>query len=162
MVFEQATVLAVEPGIAWLSAQQRSACDSCRAQSGCGQAVLSRLMRREGQAVRALLPPELQAWVAAGSEVTVAIPMHTIVLGSLFIYVLPIVGLLLGATLFSMLAVPEPVVALGGLAGLVGGGVLVRYISRLVSSHPSVQPSVVECGDAMVDSVALSIPERST
>lgn len=160
MVFERATVLAVEPGVAWLAAQQRSACDSCRAQSGCGQAVLSRLMRRDSQAVRALLSPELQSRVTVGSEVTVAIPMHTVVLGSLFIYLLPIVGLLLGAALASAVGLAEPVVALGGLVGLIGGGVLVRFISKLVNTHPSVQPSVVECGDEILESIALPASEQ--
>lgn len=157
MVFEQATVLAVEPGIAWLSAQQRSACDSCRAQSGCGQAALGRLIKREGQAVRALLPPELQSRIVAGDEVRVAIPMHTIVLGSLFIYLLPIVGLLFGAALASMAGVAESVVAAAAFAGLLAGGGLVRFVSRQLHSHPSVQPSVVErTGDA-VTVVALPV-----
>lgn len=148
--------MAVEPGIAWLAAQQRSACDSCRAQSGCGQAVLSRLMRRDSQPVRALLPPELQSRVTAGGDVMVAIPMHTVVLGSLFIYLLPIVSLLVGAALASVMGLAEPMVALGGLIGLIVGGGLVRIASRLVNSHPAVQPSVVECVDERFDSVVLA------
>ena len=155
MVFEQATVKAVEPGVAWLTAQQRSACDSCRAQSGCGQAVLNRLMRRDSQPVRALLPAELQSRVAVGVEVTVAIPMHTVVLGSLFIYLLPIVGLLCAAALASAAGWNEPLVAAAAFAGLLGGGGLVRGASRRVNSHPAVQPSVVSCADGLTEALAL-------
>lgn len=148
--------MAVEPGIAWLAAQQRSACDSCRAQSGCGQAVLSRLMRRDSQPVRALLPAELQSRVTVGGEVTVAIPMHTVVLGSLFIYLLPIVSLLMGAVLASVMGLSEPMVALSGFIGLLAGGALVRSASRVVSSYAAVQPSVVECVEKSFEAIVLT------
>ncbi len=144
MVHEQATVLAVHADAVLLAARQQSACESCRAQSGCGQAVLSRLMRQEGT-VRALLPSGLQGRVRPGSEVVVAIPMHTVVLGSLLIYLLPVLGLLAGAALAAQAGLREGLVAAAAVAGLVAGGALVRLVSWRWRHHPGMHPVVVEC-----------------
>lgn len=158
MVYEQATVLRVEAGIALLSSRQRSACDSCRAQPGCGQAVLARLMRRE-DAVPALLPSALQGEIKKGSEVTVAIPMHTVVLGSLLIYLLPVFGLLVAAILATAAGAAESIVAASAAVGLVLGGGLVRYVSWLLRSYPGLQPSVVACKGGSAVSCVLLMPD---
>jgi len=146
MILEQAMVLSVEPESVLLQARQRSACDSCRAQSGCGQAVLGRLLGQE-QSVRASLPLGMNGKVRAGDLVTVAVPAHSVVLGSLFLYLVPVVGLLAGALGASGLGLSEGVTAVSALTGLVAGGLLVRLASPLLSQRLNMRPFLVAEAD---------------
>lgn len=148
MIHEQALVLSVEPGFALLEARRKSACNSCRAKPGCGQAVLARLSPRE-PTVRALLPDDMAGKVSAGSLVTVAIPANAVVLGSLLLYAVPVVGLLLGAVLGARWFEDGMTAMLPAVLGLLVGGWLVRIISRRIDDHPDFQPLIVDCDSAL-------------
>ncbi|TNF35585.1 MAG: hypothetical protein EP315_05595 [Gammaproteobacteria bacterium] len=93
MIEEVATVVAVEGDIAILQTQRRSACQSCSVKQGCGTSVLSKVVGQRSSQIS--LKNTMQARV--GDEVVVAIEDNALVQGSLLMYALPLVLMLVFA-----------------------------------------------------------------
>ncbi|ACL72172.1 SoxR reducing system RseC family protein [Thioalkalivibrio sulfidiphilus] len=141
MIEEQARVISVEQGHAWVETQRRSTCGSCAANKGCGTSVIAKMVGNRRSRVRAIDP----VGVRLGDEVVVGIEEAALVRGSLAVYTVPLITLLVGALLARWLwpAAGEPVVVLSGLAGLAAGLVWLRLFAGRVSSDPRYQPVIL-------------------
>lgn len=144
MIEETATVVRVEGDIAWLETMRNNACGSCAANKGCGTSVLAGVLGKKATQVRAL--NRVQA--RAGDRVVVGIEDRMLVRGSLAVYAVPILALLLGAVAGDMLgklyAVPgETLSILLGVAGLGAGFWWLRYYARRVGRDAYYQPVVL-------------------
>ena len=142
MIKEITTVIRVGADCLWVEAVQQSACGSCKARSGCGQAVLAGLSGRTAQ-IRALLEDSDETRYQVGQEVEIGIPDDVVVKGSLFIYFLPLLGLLLGAGIVDSWLENELLTVVAAGAGLLLGGLLVRMVSLLMSNEARLQPTVI-------------------
>ena len=79
MILETATVTSIEEDALWVEAVQKSACETCTAQKGCGTAVLSMLTGRTSR-LRVLKSKHNAESFLVGQQVTIAIPEDVVVL----------------------------------------------------------------------------------
>ncbi|MGB0450241.1 MAG: SoxR reducing system RseC family protein [Porticoccaceae bacterium] len=129
MILETGTVVAVEPDGLWVETIQKSACEVCVAEKGCGQKFLSKLAGKT-TSIRVLLNNQSREKLSVGQSVTIGIPEDVIVLASLLVYLLPIIGAVGGAAVASYAGGGDLTSISGALAGLLSGGFLVRMHSR--------------------------------
>lgn len=139
MLQETGRVVAIESDALWVETVQRSTCDSCRAQNGCGQRVLGEALSSASR-LRVVVGGRPVDQYKVGQQVVIGIPEHVVVLGSLGVYLLPLLCLVGAALLASAVDASEGLVALSGGAGLLTGGLLVRLHSRCYRNSPDIQP----------------------
>lgn len=143
MIEEAGRVVAVEAGAVWVETLRRSGCGRCDEPGGCGNgggagALAQRARERIGR-VRALSGLPLQV----GDEVVVGIPEGTLVSGTLLVYLLPVLLMVLGAAGGAALFPGDVGAVAGLLAGLVLAFVLIRRLSRQAARDPAGQPVVI-------------------
>lgn len=136
MILETATVTSVESDALWVEAVQKSACETCSAQKGCGTAVLSKLSGRTHR-IRVIRDQSKDQSYEIGQQVTIAIPEDVVVLGSLGAYILPIIASLIGLWLMDSSDLSSVIGASVGLG--LGGWVVSRYNSKL-RNDPRINP----------------------
>ena len=137
MIFETATVVAVESDAVWVDAVQKSACESCSARAGCGTSVLSKLTGKTTR-IRVLKELGYESEPQVGEQVTIAIPGDVVVIASLLVYLLPLVLSIAGLWLMS--AETELNGIIGAIIGLLAGGALVGLFSRKNRNNPRYNP----------------------
>ncbi len=139
MIEERARVVAVEGDYAWIEARP-GACGGCAARTACGTAGLQRWLQRRRRQVRALN----RAGARPGDEVLVGLAEGALVRGSLWVYLVPLAGLIGGGVLASLLLGPgDSPAAVGALAGLAGTGLWSRARLRRLHGDPRFQPVVL-------------------
>ena len=154
MIEEQAVVVARAGDRMTVEVQRRSACGNCAQGKGCGTAVLSDLFggRRPVQLSLEALPE-----VAVGDRVVVAIDENSLQVLALWLYLLPLFGLLGGAVVGNLLgdvltpALGEPMSIVCGAVGLAlallgvrrygaGSAQQARHRARVVRRVPALLP----------------------
>ena len=136
MILETATVTSVEPDALWVEAVQKSACETCSAQKGCGTAVLSKLSGRTNR-IRVIRNQSKEQSFEVGQQVTIAIPEDVVVLGSLGAYMVPLVASLLGLWLMGS---SDLMSVIGACLGLGLGGWAVNLYNRKLRNDPRINP----------------------
>lgn len=148
MVEEDGTVIRSDAQQLIVAVVQTSACQSCRARQGCGQAVLSSFSDGDTQAAKNhfSLPPQTD--LNAGDRVRLGIPEDSLTLAALWMYLWPLVAALVALLLMSALGQSEPRQLLAAvLAGAVALGLTrrrfrhqdPRWEPRVLSVHPTVK-----------------------
>jgi sigma-E factor negative regulatory protein RseC len=127
MIVETGTVVAIESDSLWVETIQKTACEACVAQKGCGTRVLSKLTGKTNR-IRVLLDRHSADTIAIGQDVDIAIPEDVIVKGSLLVYLLPVICAVSGAWLAGSAGDTGSI--LGALGGLLAGGMMVNYHSK--------------------------------
>ena len=141
MIEEKASVVSVDGGRIWVQTQRKSVCGTCSARKGCGTASLEQLFgkRRTQMMVSSEIP------VSAGDEVMLGIEEATLLRGSLLLYGLPLLFMLIGAVLAQSL-VPSggelPVIA-GAISGLLLGLFLVAGHTQKLRFNPRYHPTIL-------------------
>jgi sigma-E factor negative regulatory protein RseC len=139
MIEEQGRVVAVESGAVWVETVRRTTCAACQASSGCGHRVLDEARAGSRARIRALL----DASAEVGDRVTIGIPEHWLLQGTLRVYLLPLM-LLFGGALVGHHGFGGDTAAIGfGLAGLAAGFGYNRWYSRHHEQDPAQQPRVL-------------------
>lgn len=110
--------------------QRRSGCASCSAKGGCGVGLMQQALSRHRHAVtaRCRLP------VRVGDQVELTLPQTALVQASLWMYFVPLLGMLLGAITGQQLADLEAAVP-ADAAALLGGALGFVAAIRLVSAR---------------------------
>ena len=145
MLEETARVVRVEGNEVWVETERRSTCSSCSAQAGCGTAVLSRVLAKRRNRVRVLSDLPLRV----GDRVVIGVHEQALVRGSLAVYAVPIVMMLLGALAGELGArqflwqSAEAASTLLGVAGLAGGLWWLQRFTRRIQSDDNYQPVVL-------------------
>lgn len=144
MFTETGRVVAVEPDSLWVEVIQTSACQSCQARKGCGQAALAKVFSARRQHVRAVLAAGDSAGrYAVNDRVEISIADSTILRGVGLVYVLPLLMLVGGALLGQHWFAPvEGQVALTALAGFALGIAGVRLWLSGHAGDPALYPEV--------------------
>ncbi|MCP4211145.1 MAG: SoxR reducing system RseC family protein, partial [Halieaceae bacterium] len=119
MLTENGRVVAVEADGLWVETVRKSTCGACSAQKGCGHGILNRMTDGKRGYIRVLPGDQSIQDYRIDDEVRFSIPEEVILRGSLVAYLVPIVGLLLGASVASA-GLPQMGDA-GALLGAVGG-----------------------------------------
>ena len=118
MIKEWATVVSWQNGQALVSCDVKASCSSCASRAGCGSRVLNKL----------------------GPQTT-----HTIVVpcDALLVYMSPLVGLFLIASLFQLLFASDVAALCGAILGGIGGFLIARGYSRKFAARAEWQPIIL-------------------
>lgn len=143
MIIETGRIMAIEAEGLWVETIQQSTCSSCRAEPGCGQSLLAKTMGRTSY-LWVLLEGRDPTAYQLGEEVQIGVPEEVVAKGSLFVYLTPLVGLMLGAGAAHSLWGSELLTFLAAMSGLVAAGLLVRWHAHLTRFDPRLQPVLVD------------------
>lgn len=140
MLFEQGTVIAVEPDGLWLETLKLSSCKQCSAQKGCGQKLLVKSAAAKMTFIKAVFPKVYfdshpkqsveQQW-QIGDIAEIAIDELALVNATFIAYGVPLFTMLIAALAANYLLFSDVYVALLAFVGLFLGGILVRWHSRI-------------------------------
>lgn len=140
MIEEPGQVVGLDQGAVWVETLRKSTCSSCSANAGCGQSLLDKLaISSQRSTVRVLTDLQLNV----GDKVIIGLREDALMRGSLLVYLLPLLGLFMGALGADYFALGEPWSIAVGFAGFVLAGVLVRAHSRRHADDPALQPVVL-------------------
>ena len=151
MIIETGTVVAVEADGLWVDTIQKTACEACVAQKGCGTAVLSKLTGRTSR-LRVLRSQDSTQTYRVGQEVTIAIPEDVVVLASVCAYLVPLGASLIGLWLMSS---SDALSILGAVLGLAAGGGLVSMLNAKLRNDPRFNPVLFQV-NSVHESLSLS------
>lgn len=140
-ISEKVSVLSREENRLWVAAERTSACASCKAKAGCGTSLLVKL-GSDRVVVPAIIPEHLSDLTFdEGDEVELAVDRYAFVKVSLLMYLVPLLGLLLGVLLsFSQ---QDGIVAVCAAFGLLAGSGLVRLLLARWRDDEMLQPIVL-------------------
>lgn len=142
MIEERARIVAMgSEGVAWVETQRQTACDACVAHEGCGTATLAKALGQRRTRLRVITPIP----VRTDDEVIIGIDEHSLLKGSVIVYMVPLLtmflGALGGATIFP--ASSEGFTVLMGLLGLAGGFVRLPIFTRIRRTDSRFRPVVL-------------------
>ena len=144
MIEETATVVKCEGEFAWVEAQRQTTCGNCAANKGCGTSVLAKVVGKKVARMKAINKADAHV----GDTVIVGMNEAALVKGSLAVYLLPLIFMMLFAVTGNVVAVQmawqtEPVVILFAMIGLVTAGLWLRGFTRRIQHDNEYQPVVL-------------------
>lgn len=143
MIIETGWVVGVEPEGLWVETIQRSACGSCQAKQGCGQHLMQKSLSGSSY-LWVLLEGRDPARFSIGDQVKLGIPEDIIAKGSLLIYCVPLLGLLLATLIAYHYHVSDGGSLIAATIGLLLGGGVVRWRSSSLRLDSRVNPILVD------------------
>lgn len=143
MLLETGRILAVEPSGLWVETIQRSACGSCQAQKGCGHSMLAKF-GVSASSLWVLLDGRDPSQYKIGDEIQIGVPEDVIANGSLFVYLVPLITMLVTTFIAHQQALSDGLLAICGFVGLLLGGAIVRWCSYLIRFDSRLQPVLVD------------------
>lgn len=142
MLAERARIVAIEPGVVWVETLAQSGCGSCAENGECGTGLLQRYLQTS-QYLRIEVGEGAESNYEIDSELELGLDEGVMVRGSLLLYVLPLIGLLLGAGLGYQMA-GELSSIFAGLLGMVVAGVAVRWHANKNRFNPDYHPVILD------------------
>jgi len=139
MIEESGKIVAIGKDFVWVETMRKSACDACSAKNGCGHRALSRGARAGNTHVRARNQYDLDV----GDPVTIGIPEDVLMKGSLVVYLLPLLLMMLSSLTVDGIWSSDGATGLAGIFGLAVGFALVWLFSRRVQNDQRYQPVVL-------------------
>ncbi len=145
MIEEKAVVVRTGEGVAWVEAGRKSACGGCSLNKGCGVSVLERMLGERVTTLQVLDPLHTRP----GDEVIIGIHESALVKGSLAVYIVPLLAMILFAIFGSAVVAPwlglpvEGSSILLGVAGFGAGLAWVSLFSRRIRRDSDFQPVIL-------------------
>jgi sigma-E factor negative regulatory protein RseC len=146
MIEETATVVECQGEYAWVEAQRKTACGQCQVRKGCGTSVLAQVVGKKSTRMRVLNPVHARQ----GEQVVIGLHEAAMLTGSLAVYLLPLLSLLLfaitGKVLAEQLGIAsvEMMTILFALAGLLVAVIWIRMFSRRIANNSRYQPVIMK------------------
>ncbi|WP_421355710.1 SoxR-reducing system protein RseC [Pseudocitrobacter faecalis] len=142
MIKEWATVVSWENGVAKVYCDVKASCSSCASRAGCGSRVLNKL---GPQTSHTITVPSAEPLVA-GQKVELGISESSLLGSAMLVYLSPLVGLFMMASLFQVLFGTDIAAMCGALLGGVGGFLLARGFSPTLAKRETWQPVIISVG----------------
>ncbi len=143
MLEESGRIVAVEDDCLWVETIQKTACGTCEAEKGCGTSVLGKYLSKTNF-IRVLLEGRDCSNYRIGDTVKIGIAEDVVVKASLFIYLLPMIGLIGGAIIGDSLYGSDTSTLFGAILGLILGGGVVRVHAVSHRNDRRVQPVLLD------------------
>lgn len=118
MIEQHARVIRVEGDEIWIRTEAQSGCHSCGAKSGCGSALIARFFPQRLTQKLQLPRGDTAGTPSPGDQLVLGINEAYLQRISLMLYLLPLLGLLLGAIAGQVIFGTELASILMGLSGL--------------------------------------------
>jgi sigma-E factor negative regulatory protein RseC len=128
MILETGRIVSIEAEGVWVETIRQSACGSCRAEKGCGQRLLNKWDGHTAY-IWVLLDGRNPAQYTLGDEIQIGIPEEVITKGSLLVYMVPVIGLVI-LTALAWLALSGCCLVGLSFAGIHGALVLTASYSQ--------------------------------
>jgi sigma-E factor negative regulatory protein RseC len=141
LIEQQARVVAVVPGLAWLETSRRGACGSCSSSSGCATQVFGSLAG--SSAARARIQVADHLGLRVGDGVVVGIPDGALTQAAALAYLFPPALLVLAAAGAGAFGLGDLGSALIGLIGLAMGLGLTRFLTGGAAACGAYRPILV-------------------
>lgn len=109
---EEGVVVAVAADGVWIETQRQSGCQSCSSRGGCGVGIMQKALNRRQHKVRV----QTDLPVQVGDHVRLLLPAAALVQASVLMYLLPLLGLIVGAVAGQLLLATD--------GGAIGGAVV--------------------------------------
>lgn len=142
MIKEWATVVSWHNGVAQVHCDVKASCSSCASRAGCGSRVLNKLGPQTSHTIS--VPCEQP--LAAGQKVELGIAESSLLGSALLVYMAPLVGLFVMASIFQVLFASDIASLCGALLGGVGGFLVARGLSPQLAARQSWQPVILSVG----------------
>lgn len=139
MIEEAGQVLSVEDGFADVETIRTSSCTACRARHGCGHHAIAQVSSANRMRMKAIDP----LTVKVGQRVVVGIPEDTLLQASVWMYMIPLLGLLLGAVLPSLWQGGSGMAVLLSIIGFAGGLLLAKRKSQHEMNNLDYYPKIL-------------------
>lgn len=147
---ENGRVVGIEENFAWVETVQNSTCTSCSAKSGCGQRLLNSVFQGKRHYIKVSTESFEQA-LSVNDEVELIVDDNVLLIGSAWIYCLPLVAIIAGALLagkyfeitsnfFTAQQAADLPAVLGALAGFAVAFVIVAVHGHWQRNNPKFQP----------------------
>jgi sigma-E factor negative regulatory protein RseC len=143
MILETGRIMAIETDGVWVETIRKSACGSCKAEKGCGQSLINKWDGHTAY-IWVLLEGRNPADYQLGDEIQIGIPEEVIVKGAMLVYMVPLITLLLATAFAHHQFAHEGISTLSGFAGLLLGGLIVRWHSWRNRLNSDLQPVLVD------------------
>ncbi len=143
MLHETGTVVADDGQYIWVETVRASACKSCSAKAGCGQAVMGELFDESAQFKKNLMRLPSPGIDLMGQEVTLGIPEDALIRTSFLLYGLPLLLMIVGATFSQWLFSSDWITAVFALFGLAAGLGYARLKSKDWECESRYHPQLV-------------------
>ena len=143
MILETGRIVAIETEGVWVETIQKSACGSCKAEKGCGQSLINKWDGHTAY-IWVLLEGRNPSNYQLGDEIQIGIPEEVVAKGAMLVYMVPLITLLLATTLAHHQFANEGITTLSGFAGLLLGGLIVRWHSWRNRLNGDLQPVLVD------------------
>lgn len=142
MIEESGKVVEVNEQGVWVETMRQSACASCAARNGCGQKLLVQAGQEKRFIFRVNNPTSLD--VKADDSVLLGIEEGAFIKATVFMYLLPLLALFLGAVIGDFVWGDELVVIASAFISLIAGFVFVRFSSSAFFSSCQYQPTLIK------------------
>ncbi|MFJ2976770.1 SoxR-reducing system protein RseC [Kluyvera sp. NPDC087067] len=142
MIKEWATVIAWDNGMAQVSCDVKTSCNSCSSRAGCGTRVLNKLGPQTSHTISV---PSAQPLVA-GQKVELGITESSLLGSAMLVYMSPLFGLFVVATLFQVLFGSDIAALCGAVLGGVGGFLIAKGFSPRLAARETWQPIIISVG----------------
>ena len=139
MIEESGTVLSTEEGFAEVETIRTSSCTACRARHGCGHHAIAQVSASNRMRMKAIDSFD----VHVGQRVTVGIPEDTLLQASVWMYFIPLLGLVAGATLPSLWQASNDVSVILSIMGFLSGLWLAKKKSQKEENNPDFYPRIL-------------------
>lgn len=149
MVEESGIVLSVSDGFAEVETVRTSSCTACQAKSACGHHAIAKVS--SSNRMRMMVSDTLASQV--GQEVVVGIPEDTLLKASVWMYLVPLLGLVLGSVLPSLVSNESVYAAIGSVLGLATGLYFARKVSLEHVNDPDFQPKILSIKTKPIQSI---------
>lgn len=142
MIKEWATVIAWDNGMAQVSCDVKTSCNSCSSRSGCGTRVLNKLGPQTSHTISV---PSAEPLVA-GQKVELGITESSLLGSAMLVYMSPLIGLFVVASLFQVLFGSDIAALCGAVLGGVGGFLIAKGFSPRLAARETWQPIIISVG----------------
>ena len=137
MSAERGIVERVEPGWAWVKTKRSSACDNCESRHHCLTQGVDQMVVKAQNTIHAKEGDEVELYLSTGTKLK----------GTAIVYLLPVLGLFVGAFSAAPLSQtlglnPSLGMALFTITGLVSAVFLMRYLADRMAARQSLNPLV--------------------
>ncbi|MGK2888896.1 MAG: SoxR-reducing system protein RseC [Candidatus Malihini olakiniferum] len=135
-----ATVVSWHDGIAVLHCEQRSGCSGCQSRKTCGTGLLSEL----GLSAEQALQVPCEQTLIPGQRVELGISESSLLRSAMLVYLVPLLGLFMGAVLLRSLFGNDLAAALGAVLGTALVFILVRGWSLKLGEKRHYRPVILQ------------------
>lgn len=139
MIKEWATVVSWQNGEALVSCDVKASCSNCASRAGCGTRVLNKL----GPQTTHTLVVASDVPLEPGQKVELGIAEGSLLGSAMLVYLSPLVGLFLIASLFQVLFGSDLAALIGAILGGVGGFLIARGYSHKLAAREAWQPVIL-------------------